>query len=181
MDKGTHQATPFYLQECIAADLREMLEGARYRNPDESGDDYVAMQVFEQALPIPQASGQEPGGAAIDYDDSMFTDPVYNCPWTVVKLDSGEIPGPNAKQKVVAAICFGLYNPDPANDGHKEILNLIQEVYARFSNRPILAKNFRCLLDFEWSIQREDTFPYFFGAISMSFEMHGVRQENEFT
>lgn len=182
MEQKIHQATPAFLQECLIADLREMLDGALYRNPNETSTDaYIPMQVYGQNLPIPVNSGQELEETAIDYDAEMFADPVYNCPWTLVKLDSGKMPGPNAKQSVVVALCFGVYNPEPKNDGHKDILNLIQEVYARFSNRPILAKSFRCLLDFEWSIQREDTFPYFFGAISMTFEMHGMRQENEFT
>lgn len=181
MESKIHQATPFFLQECLVEDLQEMLQGALFRNPNPNGADYIPMQVFEQNLPIPQADTAELESTAIDYDDGMYADPVYNCPWAVVKLDSGEIPGPNAKQRVVTAVCFGIYNPDAANDGHKDLLNLIQEVYARFSNRPILAKSFRCLLDFEWSIQREDTFPYFFGAISMSFEMHGMKQESEFT
>ena len=107
----------------------------------------------------------------------MISDPVYDCPWCLVKIDSGTIKGPNELQSVVVAICYGIYEDDPANDGHKDILNLIQKTYERYAKNPILSGGYRCKQDFEWSIQREDTHPYFFGAISMTFEMDGIKIE----
>ncbi|MDD3251767.1 MAG: hypothetical protein PHV18_04310 [Lachnospiraceae bacterium] len=172
-----YQSTPFFLQEALREDIGRMLEGNLFKNPDPAGDPYIPMSIYGQNLPLPVAGTEEPSQAMIDYTDDMISDPVYNCPWCLVKIDSGEVKGPNEPQTVVVAICYGIFNDDRQNDGHKDILNLIQKTYERYATEPTLSRSYRCKQDFEWSVQREDTYPYYFGAISMTFEMTGIKLE----
>ena len=50
---------------------------------------------------------------------------------------------------------------------------------------PILSKQFMFLNDeqhpFEWALQEEESFPYAFGAISMSFRTPTIRKEDKYT
>lgn len=168
--------TPYYLQEALKADLEELFKGNLFKNPDPSGEAYIPMRIYEQNLPLPVVSTQESPESVIEYTDDMISDPVYNCPWCLVKIDSGAIKGPNEPQSVVVAVCFGIFEDGAENDGHKDLLNLIQKTYERYARNPML-RGYRCKQDFEWSVQREDTHPYFFGAISMTFEMDGIKLE----
>lgn len=172
-----YESTPYFLQEALKEDIRKMLEGNLFKNPDPSGKKHIPMSIYGQNLPLAAVKAEEQPETVIDYTDDMISDPVYNCPWCLVKIDSGEIKGPNESQTVVAAICYGIFDDDRQNDGHKDILNLIQKTYERYARNPVLCKNYRCKQDFEWSVQREDTYPYYFGAISMTFEMDGIKLE----
>lgn len=169
--------TPFFLQEALEEDIREMLDGNLFKNPNSGGDAYIPVSVYGQNLPLPVAESEAQDGVNIDYADDMASDPVYNCPWCLVKIDSGTAKGAFGTQEVVVAVCYGIFNDDRQNDGHKDILNLIQKTYERYAKKPVLRKGYRCKQDFEWSVQREDTYPYYFGAISMTFEITGIDLE----
>lgn len=184
MDERYPRRTPFFLMQALKEEIERITDDMCFmkpRNP-EADPEYVKMQVFEQALPIPKKNVRAGGVAleTIDYLDENTEDAVYNCPWAVVKADAGKIPGVNANQNVTVAVCFGIFNDSTENNGHQEILNLIQRVYERFAKDPILAGSYTCTCEFEWALQDEDTYPYYFGAVGMSFEFMGVRRENRF-
>lgn len=183
MGQNVPHRTPFFLirelvkeVECITADMLFM----KPRKPDDPVE-YIPMKVFGQALPIavkkPETEEME---ETIDYVDSQEEDPVYHCPWAVIRAGTGECKGVNANQTVHVAVGFGIYNDNTGNMGHQELLNLIQRVYERFAKNPLLAFSYTCACDFEWAIQEEDTYPYYFGAIGMSFEFPGIRRESLF-
>ena len=184
MDERYPRRTPFFLMQALKEEVERITNDMRFMEPKNPGEDpeYVKMQVFEQALPIPEKNTRTDGAAleTIDYLDGNTEDAVYNCPWAVIKVDAGKIPGINANQNVTVAVCFGIFNDSLENNGHQEILNLIQRVYERFAKDPILAGSYTCTCEFEWALQDEDTYPYYFGAIGMSFEFMGIRRENRF-
>lgn len=183
MQQRVPQRTPFFLLRELVKEVERITEDMRFQKPGNMGEEKesVRLQVFQQALPIAQREegGEEDRAETIDYLEGN-EDPVYRCPWAMVKADSGEIRGVNANQSVTVAVCFGIFDDSPENQGHQTILNLIERVYERFARDPILAKSYTCACDFEWALQDEDTYPYYFGAIGMSFEFAGIRRENRF-
>ena len=73
--------------------------------------------------------------------------------------------------------CSAVFSSGRSDD----VLNLIEKVYQRFARDPVLAHQYICQQDFEWGLQDEDTWPYFFGAIGMSFSYMGIQRESKYT
>ena len=171
--------TPLLLQEELVKEMGKITEGMQFVKPKDKGK-RVPLNIFPQSLPIPRGGSLTPviqECETIDYMDEEMNEPVFNCPWCVVKIGTGEIPGINEMQNVNVAVCFGIFDDDTRNQGHQDILNLIQKTYERFAVNPILAGQYTCTGSFEWALQEEDTFPYFFGAIGTEFKFQGYRRE----
>lgn len=172
--------TPLFFQEALAEEIREITKGMLFCQPESK--ERVPLQVHAQALPVPQKKKNYPVAAdSIEYAGSEEEEAVFDCPWCLVKMDGGKIPGINQRQEIRVAVCFGIFDDSPENKGHQTILNLIQKTYERFAKNPLLQGQYTCQGNFEWALQEEDTFPYFFGAISMQFSFWGFRRESKFT
>lgn len=182
MENSVKAKTPLFFQDALAKEIEKITADMRFIAPKTK--EMVQMKAFSQSLPIKEYSeGNEENNeysGSFDYDSEQMNDPIFKCPWCVVKIEGGDIPGINEWQTIQVAICFGIFNEDPRNQGHREILNLIQKVYSRFAVDPILDSQYTCSGEFEWAIQDEDTYPYFFGAISTNFKFAGYRRENKF-
>jgi len=182
MDNCIRAKTPLFFQDALVDDIKKITSDMRFLAPKTK--ELVSMEVFSQSLPIFEFSAAQDENddltGSFEYEDSQMDDPILKCPWCIVKIEGGEVPGVNEWQNIQVAICFGVFNNDLRNQGHREILNLIQKVYSRFAVEPLLDGQYTCSGDFEWAIQDEDTHPYFFGAISTSFKFAGYRRENKF-
>lgn len=181
----TKACTPLFLQKSLVDEMRTILQEMTFMKPN-SGGKRVQMNVYRQNLPIPSGNKKRTGETddykTIDYIDELIEDPVFDCPWCVVKINNGNIPGINEMQEAEVGICFGIFDDDPSNQGHQDILNLIQKTYQRFSVNPLLGGQYTCTGTFEWALQESetDTFPYFFGAIGTTFKFQGLRRENKY-
>lgn len=176
--------TPLLFQKDLAREVERIAADMLFQVPPgrKKGDELASLRAYCQNLPIQrreETDGDSPGGDSIDYVDRE-EEPVFKCPWSVIKIDGGKMEREDARQAVKVAVCFGIYNSSEENKGHEEILNLIQRVYERFAKEPLLERQYVCQGDFEWALQDEDTYPYFFGAISMTFTFSGFRRENRF-
>ena len=68
-------------------------------------------------------------------------------------------------------IHIGICDHSKKNIGHRHIMNMIQDVVDRFAAEPLLNKKFRAEQDIEWAIQDEDTYPFYFGGVAISFNV----------
>ena len=129
---------------------------------------YVSLNIYAQNLPI--------------REDEDAPDPV---PYIVVRVLDGKVKGWVEAQEVQVMLILGCFDDNINNDGHEILLELIQKIEERFLKNPILSKQFMFLNDeqhpFEWALQEEESFPYFFGAISMSFRTPTIRKEDKYT
>lgn len=180
MGEQTRAKTPLFLQRALVEELKKITSDMRFHQP--KSNVLVPLSVYAQTLPIPvKDDSQNPEEFnTIDCHDGGEEETVFKCPWCLVKIDNGIIPGPNEMQQLEVGICFGVFNDSLENQGHQEVLNLIQKVYERFAVNPILDDQYTCQGEFEWALQDEDTYPYFFGAIGTSFKFCGFRRENKY-
>lgn len=176
----TRAQTPLLFQRALMEEMKELAAGMIFHVPGK--ETMEPLNVYGQALPVPgiRTHTADYDMGTMDYRDTGETDAVFKCPWCLVKIMNGSIPEINGPQQVEVGICFGIYNNSDKNQGHMEILNLIQRVYERFAVNPILAGQYTCQGSFEWALQEEDTYPYFFGAIGTVFQFRGFRRESIF-
>lgn len=152
--------TATMLQEEIDKELKAIFKGDLFKN---SLGEYVKLNVYEQQLPI--------------REDEDSPDPM---PYIIVRLETGSTKSGTDPQEVLVTLLFGYFDDSPENNGHKGVLGMIQKVHERFEKQPMLANQFMFQDPFDWALQDEESFPYFFGAASMTFKTAAIRKEDKF-
>ena len=152
--------TATMLQEEIVKELEAIFRGDLFKN---SLGKYVKLNVYEQQLPIKE--------------DEDSPDPM---PYITVRIETGSTKSGTDPQEVLVTLLFGYFDDSPENNGHKGVLGMIQKVHERFEKQPMLANQFMFQDPFDWALQDEESFPYFFGAASMTFKTAAIRKEDKF-
>jgi hypothetical protein len=164
------------LQKALMSEIEKITDGMTFKQPGK--EKRKKLQIYGQGLPIPEHSPAERDDETIDYVETDAEEAVFKCPWCIVRVEKGKIDGINADPNVVTSIEFGIFDDNTDNQGHEDVLNLIWKIYTRFAGDSLLEMQYECLNDFEFATQDEDTFPYFFGAMSMTFKFKGVQRES---
>lgn len=168
-----------YLQDDLAEELRRIFKEFRLKDPK---GEYSELHIFEQALPVPVA--QDIPEDVTDFDleegiyDAQATEDPY--PYIIVRVEQGKIEVIDQEQTVEVNLVIGIIDRDYNNQGHKDILNIIQKIYERFAKNAILAGKYECTHPIEWALQDEESYPYFFGGMALQFETVPIRREDPY-
>lgn len=153
--------TPEMLQDALCEEIKNLLSDRLYRTP--SGE-LVQMNVFPQGIPMIES----------DDDDEPF-------PYVIVRMVDGSDENLSDSEYIVEMVVIvGIYNDNPSNQGHRDLLNVYNLVYERFKKDPSLAGQFVYKGGYRWTIQDDDYYPYFFGAFKMNFTIPAIRREDPF-
>lgn len=147
------------LQQELAKEIEEITKDITLRNP---AGEYAKLKSYEQSLPIRQ----------LDEEDD---DPY---PYCIVRIVEGNTPDAMSAQSVKTILVIGVYDDGVDSQGHKSILNIIQRIQERFFKNPILANQFVVQPGFDWTLQDEDSYPYYFGGIEITWETSSIRRED---
>lgn len=133
----------------------------------EKETDYVqrrALRIYAQDVPINET------------DDDF--DPA---PYIIVRLKSGDDDGTADGVNVVQVIfIICIWDDDNESQGFRDVLDIIQKIYMRFHQDPMLNNQFMYSGNFHWALQEDNYWPYFFGACTLNFNIPSIRRENEF-
>lgn len=170
-----------FLQDDLVDELRKIFDGFRLKSPLGGLSE---INVFPQALPIP-APVTPPESAEqelleeglVDTDPAKVEDPY---PYAIVRIEDGKIEAIDGDQSVAVLIILGVYDESLENQGHKDVLNMIQKIYERFAKNAILAGKYECLHPIEWTLQDEESFPYFIGGMALKFGTLPIRREDPY-
>lgn len=101
-------------------------------------------------------------------------------PYCIIRLLDGETQDDNDCWLVKTNILIGCY--DEANDtnGHLDVLETIQRITDRFAKKPLLSKKYMAQQHVQWALQDEDTYPYYFGGIELSFYLPKIGREDDY-
>lgn len=135
-------------------EMKKLFQGITTENT--SGETVTGLNVYEQNLPVVTDDEE---------DESQFF------PYALVKLETGKTADDDSPWVVATEIHFGICDHSKKNIGHRHIMNMIQDVVDRFAAEPLLNKKFRAEQDIEWAIQDEDTYPFYFGGVAISFNV----------
>lgn len=167
--------TAFELQTDLKSELARILEGFKLKNTD---GERVAVNIYEQDLPVPQSasSSEDEKSDMLDYydDDKPQEDPY---PYVIVRVEGGRCEDPDEAEKVTLMLIIGVFAKSEDRQGHKDVINIINKIVDHFYVHHILAKNYVLSYPLEWTLVDEDTHPYYFGGISMTFERSTPRRE----
>lgn len=142
------------LQHDVAEDLREMFKHDLYKTPT---DGTSPPNVFKQFLPKLES----------DDEDDPF-------PYIIVRVDSGGIDSQTDPHKVALILVIGIYDDDTQNQGHATVLEIIERIQQHYEETPALAE-FVFTDPFGWALQDEETYPYYYGAVNLTFNAPAPR------
>ena len=162
------------LQDALIEEIEKLL--SEVQSEDSDGKNVVGVKGYAHRLPITQS----------DEDD-----PAQYFPYFIVRLDTGKTAEDDDWWHVAVNVLLGIYEdgigdiPEPDDDdgekteehtvvtvgGHETILVMIQRIVNRFSNDPRLSDSFRADQEIQWAVGDEDTYPYYFGAVALTFSV----------
>lgn len=171
--------TAAFLQSELADELKKILSDFRLKNPQ---GEPSSINVFEQLLPMPEPLDQ--GEIAQELLENGFADGQTApdpYPYIIVRLDEGEIEDADSAQKVNLSLLIGIYEPDYEKQGHKDSLNIIAKIYERFAKCPVLNGKYTIQYPILWVLQEEESYPFYFGGMTLGFETAMIRREDQYS
>lgn len=168
-----------FLQDDLAAELERILQDFRLKDPRGNSS---KINIFLQRLPMLEPLEQDDipvealeNGLA---DQQTAMDPY---PYIIVRIDDGEIKDEDSAQTVNINLLIGTYEPDYDKQGHKDVLNIITKLYDRFARMPVLNGKYTIQYPVLWALQEEESYPFYFGGMNLTFEIAAVRREDEYS
>lgn len=154
--------TPLMLQEALAEEIERLLSDNLYKKPGTK--ELVPINVFLQSIPVNET----------DEEDS----PV---PYVIVRLNSGKDAGTrDSNHAVKLVVIIGIWDDSLESQGHRDVMNIIDKIYYRFQTNPNLNGVAVHSGEFNWALQEDGYYPYFFGACTLDFHIAAVRREDKF-
>lgn len=143
------------LQDELCTELEKLLSHQTFKTP--AGEKKI--KTYKQYLPLNREDEE--------------TEELH--PYIVTRIVDGntEI----GKSNCNILLIIGIYDNGEDMQGHKTLLNIINDIQQRFLEKPLLGKQFIASPKITWTLQEEDaddTWPYFYGGMYMSFEAPGI-------
>lgn len=145
------------LQDALVSDLERLFRNRRYKT---AGGELAAVSVFAQNLPKRESED----------DDDPF-------PYIIVRLDSGTVENQVSPSKAAVLLLVGMYDDDRKNQGHRAVLEVLEEVRRHYEEVPLLDGAFVFSDPYRWTLQEEESYPYFFGGAELSFDLPAPRRK----
>lgn len=150
------------IQDDLIEEVENLLKDIQTTDTD--GKTVVGVKGYAHRLPITQS----------DEDD-----PAQYFPYFIVRFDTGRTRDDDDCWHVATDIVLGIHDMATSN-GHESILSMIQRIVDRFAWDPLFDKKYRADQDIQWAVGEYDTYPFFFGAIAITFSVPKIgRKEPE--
>lgn len=173
--------TAYQLQKDLGTEIESILKDILLKNIEGKK---TQIKAFGQSLPkrMQQYNDKESDDAENEnvYVEGADVEDDKNYPYCLVMLDSGNIGTLSRGETVNVNLIFGIFDDDLECKGSEVILNMIQRVSQRFIKYPALNGQYRLNTEngIEWVLDQEDRYPFYYGAMSMAFDMFFVERED---
>lgn len=150
------------LQDAIVEDLEGLFQHYKLKN---SMGVEQAVQVYSQDVPI-RSGDDEPADPA-DLPE----------PYVVVRLPGGELPEQDANQKVDAILMICVCDPAPDRQGYRDALHIVNTILHHYGGNGIVGRQYVVQYPIKWATQEDDTHPYYFAGMALTFEAPAIFKE----
>lgn len=139
------------LRDALVKEVTALFETRRF--PSSHGP--VAPRVYKQFTPI---------------QDSGALDDIL--PYVIVRVNGGAVKAPAEPHLVSVTFLCGAFDEAKENKGFDAVEEMIQDILFHFTQQPLFGGGFfRFVYPAEWANQEEESYPYFFGALTCSFQI----------
>lgn len=155
--------TPQFCQDALVEMLQELFRGKLYNGQEGR----KPLKVYKQDLPIPEEN-----------DEDADTDEAY-APYIVVQMTGGEIADENGPQVVEFSLVICAYDFGRERAGFQDVTNIKEDIIQRVCTAPYFGGAFTIQKPIAWALQRDDTNPYYYGAITLNCTAPAMTQDSE--
>lgn len=168
--------TAYFLQKGLVEELERLFEDSRFPGRDGKME---KLNVFEQYLPILDANVEDADGESPESGLFENIEERMPAPYIQVILTGGKASttGETGKAEVLLYLC--IRDEGTLRNGYQYLLNMVQKILERFQKDSML-NGYRCLGEIPWEIDDADNHPFYFGAMSMVFEISGFGKESAY-
>lgn len=162
--------TAFELQKDLAEEVEDILKEMLLK--DVKGQE-TRLRAFQQCLPKRKQT--------VDGDVCELEEEEDPYPYCVVRIDSGKLETAQSAGQVQTVLVFGIFDDDRECQGHQAILNMIHRITERFTEDPVIKDRYRMNAEagISWVLDEEDQYPYYFGAMEMTWDTFFVRRKED--
>lgn len=153
--------TPQLCQDALIELLEELFSGKKY-----------AGQKNRKELKIYKQDPPEPTG----YDTDVDTD-ASCAPYIVVEMTGGAIKDDNSPQLVDFSIVICAYDDEVKHEGYQDVANIKEDIMQRICSAPYFGGAFTILKPITWAVQKDDSAPYYYGAVSITCTAPAMTQD----
>lgn len=125
----------------------------------------VGVTVFKNRLPVVTEDEE---------DESQYF------PYAIARLSDASTDEEKPWQQRVYVL-LGVYDDDLKGSGYLHILTMMERITDRYLQEPLLNHKYRAEPKMSTDIQDEDTYPYYFGAVEMTFNIPKMERRDEFS
>lgn len=150
------------LQDALVEETRELLKDVWVKNP--AGEE-TRVKVFPQRLP------------EISEDDA---DETKLFPYAIVRLGDSLTEDDNDPWHVTVDWLLGVHDNSVDGQGHIHILTMIERITNRFIAEPWLNNIYRADQRITTALQDEDTYPFYFGGVEITFSIPKIGRRDEY-
>ena len=154
--------TPALCHDALTELMEELFDGMLFASP--AGE--RAVKVYQQDLPIPT-----------DNDVDADTDNAPP-PFIIVLLDAGEVKDDDNPQTIDFNLILCGYDAGKKRTGWRDVANMRERIIQRFCTRPYFGGAFTVLKPFQWAFQQDDSYPYFYGVITVTCTAPAMTQDS---
>ena len=159
------------LQTTLIGDIEKALELTPLKGASGKGK---RIKAYPQALPIVEArlgwETEEDAMYESHPEDELF-------PYAVIRIVS--TCSQDDQEQATVYIMFGIFNDDREMAGYYDLLNVIEMVVNRYRTNTVV-EEFYCERKMSVEIQQDDSYPYFFGGIEMTWNLPQLTPEGEY-
>lgn len=148
------------------------------------------IQIIDENGEIGKFAFKKPDGS-ITYEPNVYKNrlPVAlageddtGCfPYCIIRLSSGETAEDGDFYHVAADFYFGAYEDDVSGGGDVYIQTMREAIDTCFEEEPLLNHLYRAEPDTSWVLQDSDTYPYYFGALAITFSIPKMKRKDAFS
>lgn len=148
------------LQDALVEDLKKLF--STYTLTNSLGDEQT-VNVFSQDLPY--------------REDDETDQAVVPEPYIIVRLPSGELPDQDANQTIRAVLVICVYDPDTKRQGYRDALHIVNRILTHYGANGVAGKRYVVQYPIQWVTQEEETHPYYYAGMALTFEAPAIFKE----
>lgn len=154
--------TQIFLQDAIVDDLKDLFSHSRTAN---SQGVARAVNVYAHDTPIRQG------------DDEGRDREAPPEPYIVVRTMGGVISEEDAPQMVEIVLVICVHDRGPDRQGYRDALHIVNEIYRHYGTNGVVGRRYMLQYPIRWATPDEDSHPYYFAAMALTFAAPAVVKE----
>jgi len=173
---------PEFLQDNLIKEIQDIFQGQTFKVP--GTDERRELNVYKQEIPFLDAIDTEQYTEE-QLENGLVDEETLNnaFPYVLVCVSGGTVPmyDQSISSSVNCDLVIGVFDDEHNKQGYRDAMHIINGIVERFAKNPILAKHYVIEEGVEWGLQNydSDTYPYYFGAVSLPFSIPAPKMESD--